>query len=148
MTCEKPLVILVDDDDVDAFILRKAFSRAEICVEFEHVLGCAELMERLFGDVESSTLTNKIPDVMLLDVNMPAINGFEVLRRLRSFEKTIAIPIVMFTTSSLPDDVKKSYAMGANSYIVKPNNIDELVECVKGFHSYWFNRVQLPSLAS
>lgn len=144
MTSDHPLVILVDDDDVDAFILRKAISRAAVGIEFEHVIGGDELMSRLENNANSS---GKFPDVMLLDINMPAVNGFEVLRRLRSSEKTLAVPVVMFTTSNLIDDIKKSYELGANSYIVKPNNIDELVNFVKDFYDYWFNRVQLPSLA-
>ncbi len=147
MTSDNPLVILVDDDDVDAFILRRAFHRAEVDINFEHVFGCDELMARLNGDDEASAAPAKFPDVMLLDVNMPSVNGFEVLRRLRSSDKTISIPVVMFTTSSLPEDIKRSYALGANSYIVKPSNIDELVEFVKSFHTYWFNRVQLPTFA-
>ena len=133
------MIMLVDDDDEDAFVLRKAFSGGLVAVDFEHLLGGGELMTYLSGAPRPT------PSMILLDINMPGMDGFQVLRKLRAEEATRVIPVCMFTTSSLADDIDRAYREGANSYFVKPNSVEGLRKFVDSFDEYWFQRAQLPT---
>jgi CheY-like chemotaxis protein len=133
------MIVLVDDDDEDAFVLRKAFSGGRVAVDFEHLLGGGDLMTYLDGTPRSS------PSLILLDINMPGMDGFQVLRTLRSDDATRTIPVVMFTTSSLVEDIDRAYREGANSYFVKPSSVEDLRKFVDSFDQYWFQGAKLPS---
>ncbi len=137
------MIISVDDDDVDAFVLRKAFSRGRAAIEFEHLICGDDLMTYLNAATRSSSARS--PTVILLDINMPGMDGFQVLRRLRSDEATRSIPVVMVTTSDLPADIDRAYREGANSYYVKPSSVEELGKFVDSFDKYWFECAKLPS---
>ena len=137
------MIVLVDDDDEDAFVLRKAFSGGRIPVDFEHLLGGGDLMTYLSG--VSRLSADRSPSLILLDINMPGMDGFEVLRKLRSEEATRAIPVVMFTTSGLPEDIDRAYREGANSYFVKPSSVGDLRKFVDSIDQYWFQVAKLPT---
>lgn len=86
------------------------------------------------------------PDLVLLDLNMPGMSGYTVLREIKADEALKSIPVVILTTSSAPRDIDRSYANYANSYIVKPMNFEDFCnEVAKGLSNYWFRVVELPS---
>jgi CheY-like chemotaxis protein len=136
-------LLLVDDDEVDAYLIRKAFGLASVPLEFNHLMDGRDLNEYL-NRASAPPHKPAPPDIVLLDINMPAMNGFEVLRKLREFETVGHIPVVMLTTSTLPADVERAYREGANSFIVKPNSVDEMQAFAEGFSQYWFKLARLP----
>ena len=97
-------------------------------------------------ELKSEIENNKTsPDLILLDINMPIMDGFEFLDNIKSAERTKHIPVIVFTTSSSNVDVMKSYQKYANSYIVKPSNLDELMEVAKSIKTFWTKTASLPN---
>jgi CheY-like chemotaxis protein len=117
---DSPRILLVDDDENYLLVAQRALRRAGVPAAIETARDGAEVFHHLGlnGDgVEGPTLDNLA--VILLDLNMPVLDGWEVLRRLRGDRRTHRIPIVIISTSDRPQDVEKSYELGANSFVVK-----------------------------
>ena len=85
------------------------------------------------------------PDLVLMDLNMPKISGFEVLEQMKNDPKLSMIPVIILSTSSAEKDIVKSYQNHANSYIKKPIDFVEFIEVIKEVENYWFSTVQIPS---
>ncbi len=138
-------VLLVDDNDADVKIAVRAFQHATLknhlhvvnngqaCVDFVRHQGLYEDRSRY-----------PRPDLILLDISMPVMDGFGVLQNLKADPRTCSIPIIVLTGSNNDDDIKKSYAGGANSFIRKPVTYEEFVEVVDLFNLYWHRIVTLP----
>ncbi|MCH7471817.1 response regulator, partial [bacterium] len=138
-------ILMVDDDPDDCQLVTEALQEAGLANELRFAEDGEELMDYLhhrgkFADPASSPT----PDLILLDLNMPKMDGREALKEIKSNRKLKLIPIVVFTTSQSEQDILRSYDLGVNSYIVKPSAFSELVDVVKILESYWFNTVQLP----
>jgi CheY-like chemotaxis protein len=86
------------------------------------------------------------PNLILLDLNLPRLSGFEVLRQLKAHDTYCVIPIIVMTTSADGDDILRCYQYHANSYIVKPNSIDTLQETVVALEKFWFTAAKLPKI--
>ena len=116
----KPLLLLVDDNPEDVTIALRAIRRAEFPVDVLTLGNGREALEALdlYGD-GSRGRKPLLPQVIFLDLRMPQIDGFEVLKRLRSASRTRSIPVVVVSSSERPEDVRRSYDLGANSYLVK-----------------------------
>jgi two-component system response regulator len=114
----RPLLLLIDDNSDDVSIALRAIGRAGLPVEVETRRNGREALEALHlcedGDGEPLR-----PQVIFLDLRMPQVDGFEVLRRLRHAARTRDIPVVVISSSQRPEDVRRSYELGANSYLVK-----------------------------
>lgn len=116
----KPLLLLVEDNPEDVTIALRAIRRAELPVDVMTLGNGREVIQALDLDGDSPHGQKPLaPQVIFLDLQMPQIDGFEVLERLRSARKTQAIPVVVVSSSERPEDVRRSYALGANSYLVK-----------------------------
>lgn len=116
----RPLLLLVDDNPDDVMIALRAIRRAGLPVEVQTLGNGREALEALDLDDNGSPRRAPLePQVIFLDLRMPLVDGFEVLRRLRSAPQTRSIPVVMVSSSERPEDVRRSYALGANSYLVK-----------------------------
>ena len=87
------------------------------------------------------------PDLILLDLNMPRVNGHEALDIIKSNEKLRRIPIVVLSTSESSDDIEKTYDLGVNSFITKPSSFEQLVKMADGLKRYWLEIVELPPSA-
>ena len=142
----KPYTILmVDDDSEDCLLLRDALQE----IGLPHVLRFVRDGEELFdylcrrGEHESPQQAPR-PDLILLDLKMPKMDGREVLRALKSQRQFRRIPVVALTTSTARDDVECSYDMGVNSYITKPVTFRDLVDIISVLCRYWFEVVELP----
>lgn len=128
-------ILLVEDnqDDIDLTIraLRKSNILNEIIVKKDGEEALAYLFKEVPADIE------KIPAVILLDINMPKVNGIEVLKQIKENERTKHIPVVMLTTSKEEKDLFDSYNLGCNSYIRKPVDFNQFADAVKGVGLYW-----------
>lgn len=120
MTTDPPRVLLVDDDENYLLVAQRALRRAGVPAEIETARDGAEVFRHLgLDEHENGHDTLKGLAVILLDLNMPVLDGWEVLRRLRADRRTHQIPVVVISTSDRPQDVQKSYELGANSFVVK-----------------------------
>lgn len=134
-------ILLAEDNADDVFLLEQAFKKAGATSRIVAVSDGAEVLQFL---QRGEAQTAAPPDLLLLDLNMPRMNGFEVLKALRS-----ATPpwrdmfVIVFSASGLPRDVTEAYALGANAFVVKPNRIDQLVSFVSVLHQ-WVRFLALP----
>ncbi len=135
----EPYVLLVEDNLDDQELLLRAFRRNRI----EHKVRVAhdglEACDILFEDTEGGT-----PILVLLDLNLPRMNGIDVLRRIRQNERTSLLPVVVLSSSREQEDVVRSYTLGANSYVRKPVDFSEFVETTRQLGQYWLQINQPP----
>lgn len=143
-----PVVLMVDDDPDDVFLTQRAFKGIEWKGKFQSVSSADELFELLGMNDSSSVVTPVIdcPDIVILDLNMPLKNGFEVLQAVRTHEQYAQLPIVVLSTSAHDDDIKRAYQLGANSFITKPVTPGDMVSLAERFRDYWFGLSRLPAL--
>jgi two-component system, response regulator len=146
-TALQPLVMIAEDDADDRLMMTEAF--AERCPDcrlcFAH--DGAQLMRLLGNEAlpdERADWSEERPDLVLLDLNMPLLDGREALRRIKADPALRQLPTVVMTTSANEDDVRFCYDAGANSYIVKPTSYSELLEIVSALNRYWIKTVALP----
>jgi two-component system response regulator len=125
-------ILLVEDDRDDAELAIAALEGARLLNKIVHLKDGEETFRYLFEKPP-----DLLPCVVLLDLKMPKIDGFDVLRRIRSEERTKNLPVVVLTSSKEERDIARSYGLGANSYIVKPVDFDQFVSCVKELGLYW-----------
>jgi CheY-like chemotaxis protein len=136
-------VLLVEDNDDDVYLTRRAFRAAKFLVNLHHVTDGKKCMAFLrkqppYADVPT-------PDLILLDLNMPIMDGREVLAEIVKDEALRHLPVVVLTTSHEAEDVEKMYKLRCNSYITKPVDFEQFVEAVKKFKDYWLSVVVLPN---
>ena len=133
-----PIVVIVDDDYEDAYSLKREIHRYREDVICDTVVSGAELFEYLncSGKFEAKTYTHA-PSVILMDINMPLENGFEVLKQLRNDPAHKFLSVVMFSTSDSNDDIRNAYKAGANSYIQKPANLNDMREIAEKLCDFW-----------
>ena len=132
------MILLVEDNRDDEALTLRALRKSRITNEVIVVRDGAEALEYLFGTGRyQGRDTTVMPDLVLLDLKLPKIDGLEVLRRLRASEGTRALPVVILTSSAEEQDVLKSYGLGANSYIRKPVDFDEFTEAARQLGVYW-----------
>ncbi|ATD66448.1 MULTISPECIES: response regulator [Luteimonas] len=131
-------ILLIEDNPDDAELTRIAFSEAGIDSQLVVVGDGAEALDYLFarGAHEARNAAD-LPSIVLLDLNLPKLDGREVLQALRANPATRGLPVVVLTTSTEPFDVEASYALGVNSYIRKPVDFKKFVEVVKQIGLYW-----------
>jgi len=127
----KKLILLVEDNPDDEFLTRDALRTGGVSHDVVVVRDGAEAVEWIFAP-ETAT-----PDLVLLDLKLPKMSGFDVLERIRSNGSTRGLPVVILTSSSEVQDIQRSYGMGANSYVRKPVNFSEFVRAVQALGVYW-----------
>ncbi len=126
-----PPILLVEDNQNDIDLTIYAFSKAKFVNPIEVCRDGVEAIERM----ESWENGSRKPLCILLDINTPKVSGLEVLTLLK--QKYPAIPVIMLTSSSEPIDIERAYNLGANSYIVKPVELDKFLEIAKQIKLYW-----------
>ena len=140
-----PIVILMADDDDDDYLLtKKALAESRLLNEMRRVRDGEELMDYLHRRADFNEENAPRPGVILLDLNMPRMDGREALREIKTDEKFRNIPIVVFTTSKAEEDIFKTYQLGVNSFITKPVTFDNLTKVMRALGNYWFEIVELP----
>lgn len=142
----KPMVILMADDDDDDFLLtQKALKQSKLLNTLIRVKDGEELLDYLLGRNDfTDRSAYERPGVILLDLNMPRMDGREALKQIKSNDDLNDIPVVVFTTSKAEEDIYKSYKLGVNSFITKPVTFDNLIQVMQTLGKYWFEIVELP----
>jgi CheY-like chemotaxis protein len=129
-------ILLVEDNPDDVELTLRAFKKYNLANEITVARDGEEALEILFN-TQRDFLRGKRPELILLDLKLPKVEGLEVLRQIKSHPQTQPIPIVVLTSSREEDDLIKSYQLGVNSYIRKPVNFDKFIEVVKQLGLYW-----------
>lgn len=131
-------ILLVEDNPDDVELTRLAFDEAKIANQLAVVGDGAEALDYLFARGRFSDRDPAdLPSLVLLDLNLPKVDGREVLQAIRANEATRSLPVVVLTTSTEPFDVEATYALGVNSYIQKPVDFEQFVWAVKQVGLYW-----------
>lgn len=135
---DKRTILLVEDNPDDALLALRALRKHNVANDVTHVTDGEEALNYLFpSPSETVRDPHPLPDVVLLDLKLPKVDGFEVLRRIRSEELTKLLPVVILTSSKEEQDLANGYALGANSYIRKPVDFNQFVEAVRQLGLYW-----------
>ncbi|MBN1960496.1 MAG: response regulator [Deltaproteobacteria bacterium] len=136
---------MADDDEEDRLLTKEAFKEARLNNELRFVEDGQELLDYLNHHGNYSNINaNPLPDLILLDLNMPRMDGREALKEIKADPDLRHIPVVLLTTSKEEEDIIRSYNDGGNSFIVKPVSFSALIEVVIAINKYWFEIVKLP----
>lgn len=143
MTQTRPIeILLVEDNPGDVMLTQEAFSEAKISNNLQVTRDGEEAIAYLKKENSYEHATR--PDLILLDLNLPKVNGGEVLTYIKSDKALMRIPVIVLTSSEAEKDIIKSYNLHANSYIIKPINFDQFVKAVNAIENFWFSVVALP----
>ena len=139
----KPVeVLLVEDDEDDVLLTREALKDSKVIVSMTVVQDGEEALKRLRRQPPFET--SPVPDLILLDLNLPRVSGREVLKELKADPVLRKIPVVVLTTSAADTDVLKCYDLGANCYITKPVDFEQFQRIIKVIDEFWLTIVKLP----
>lgn len=139
------IVVVADDDEDDRLMTREAFQESGLANKVLFVQDGVELMDYMyrrgkFADPESSPR----PGLILLDLNMPRMDGHEALKLLKSDEALRPIPVTIFTTSKAQEDIVRTYGLGSNCFVTKPVSFTGLVDTIRQLGNFWFDLVEIP----
>lgn len=138
-------ILLVEDNSNDAELTMRALKKRNLANRVFHAKDGAEALEFLFANGSySERRVENVPKVIMLDLKLPKVDGIEVLRQLKGDERTKTIPVVVMTSSREDNDLTECYALGVNSYIVKPVEFEEFVKAVSEMGFYWLLLNQTP----
>ncbi len=138
-------ILLVEDNPADVKITQRALREGGLPVDLLVVRDGQEAVEYLMrqGTYEAQS-DWRVPDLILLDINLPRLNGLQVLERIRSTPALRTTPVVVLTTSRRQEDVQQMYAAGANTYIEKPQDFNRFVQVLQTIQRYWLETALLP----
>jgi two-component system response regulator len=141
-----PLVLVAEDSVQDRMIIEEAFREAGIAAELRFVEDGEELLDYLNrrGRYAAGEDAAPWPAVVLLDINMPRVNGHEAMRAIRADPLLRNLPVVALSTSDSPKQIAQAYAVGVNSFLTKPARFPAFVELIRLFGGYWLQGVRLP----
>jgi CheY-like chemotaxis protein len=146
LTQGKPITILIADDDADdRFLTKEALLESRLANDLRFVEDGEELLDYLHRRGKyADPATSPRPGLILLDLNMPRVDGREALREIKANPDLRRIPIVVLTTSKTEEDIYRSYDLGVSSFISKPVSFEGLADVMKTLTKYWFEIVELP----
>jgi CheY-like chemotaxis protein len=145
MTTDNNTILLVEDSDEDYYTTKRAFEKGRLANHLRRVTDGQQALDYLFHKGEYQDADKyPLPAIILLDLNLPGLDGRDVLRKLKADEKSKRIPVIVLTTSSDQNDIDQCYHVGANSYIQKPVDVNNFVTALQRLVDYWFEVVILP----
>lgn len=136
-------ILLIEDNPADQKLTLRAFAMGAQNTELIFMNDGLEAFQYL-DEILNEKSKNTIPDIILLDINMPRIDGKTFLKKIKENDATRSIPVIMLTTSDLERDVKESYDLGANAYLNKPVSMSEFIELAKLIEDFWHKTSILP----
>jgi len=134
-------ILLIEDNQGDIWFVKEVFSgflKTELVVKSNGISAIEYLKESAYSG------TNKLPDLIILDLNLPGKNGEEILKELKDDSMLSGIPVIVMSTEDDKKVINKIYRSGANCFIVKPGNADDYVKVVESVGKFWLNTVRLP----
>jgi len=135
---ESKVILLVEDNPRDETLTLRALKKSNIVNEIVVARDGVEALDYIFGTGSyAGRDTNEMPQLILLDLKLPKVDGLEVLRKIRADEHTRRLPVVIFTSSNEEEDLIKSYNLGANSYVRKPVDFEQFMEATRQLGMYW-----------
>ncbi len=135
-------ILLVEDNPGDADLTRETLEEGELILDISVVSDGAQAVEFLLRRGAYTAAT--IPDLIILDLNLPKLDGRGVLAEIRTYERLRKIPIVVLTSSDAESDIAQSYSLGANCYVTKPRDLEGYQATVRSIESFWFMVAKLP----
>ena len=143
------VILLIEDNKSDEELTLRALNKHNIGNQVVVLRDGAAALDYLFGrGTHAGRDTQALPQVVLLDLNLPKVGGLEVLRAIRGDERTKLLPVVILTSSQEDSDLARGYASGANSYVVKPVDFTQFAEAVRRLGLYWLVLNQPPPTSS
>ncbi|PZA08671.1 MULTISPECIES: response regulator [unclassified Meiothermus] len=133
-------ILLVEDNPADVFLMEAALELGEL----PHTLLLARDGQEALELLRGARSQDSLPDLILLDLNLPRLSGFDVLQAIRQDPQLSHLTVVVFTTSNAHSDVQRAYALQANAYVVKPPGLDDLLRIISQLKSFWFEAASLP----
>jgi CheY-like chemotaxis protein len=131
-------ILVAEDDPTDAYFFQRAFRRGGLPVALHFVRDGQEVIDYLNGTGPfADRAAHPLPQLVLLDLKMPRLNGFDVLERVRAQPGFKNLQMVIFSSSDEARDINRAYGLGANGYLVKPHSMDELTALVERFKKFW-----------
>ena len=137
-------ILLVDDSEDDIHMAQEVFSKLNLPHKLDTAMNAAQALDYLSCSGKYSGRKKVPPDLLLLDINMPGMDGLELLKRLKTDKNHKKIPVIMLTTSASRDGIRKSFEHGAASFITKPNSFDDYRDLIAQFSKYWISVSALP----
>ncbi|MGK9476560.1 response regulator [Melioribacter sp. OK-6-Me] len=137
------VILLIEDDFAHAEIVKRSIENSEFKIDLIHLFDGKEGLDFIFK-AGKYTENNIQPDIILLDIRLPRINGFEFLQKIKNNDTFKVIPIVILSTSSNQSDIDKAFELGANSYLVKPLSFDRYKGMFQKFTDYWIGENFFP----
>ncbi|MFA7239768.1 MAG: response regulator [Sulfuricellaceae bacterium] len=138
-------ILLIEDNPGDVRLTREALKEARININLNVANDGLEAMKMLHQ--EAPYANQPLPDLVLLDLNMPRMDGREVLRLIKTDDNLKRIPVVILTTSAAETDILQAYGLHANCYITKPVELEQFMDIVKSIEGFWLTVVKLPKAA-
>jgi CheY-like chemotaxis protein len=142
---DSKIILLAEDSPDDVFLIRSAFKKNGFRDSIHVVSNGEEVLRYLKGEgAYADRKQYPVPHLLLLDLNMPRLNGFEVLSWIRARQEWMCLPVIVLTTSFYGPEIKRAYDSGANSFITKPPDFSDLVASLKELGEHWLRRAILP----
>jgi len=137
MNLEPIKILLIEDNPGDVELVKIGFQEAKVANEIQVITDGQTAIDFFEND-------NDMPDVVLLDINLPKIDGFEILKFIRTKSIVPNLPVIILTSSETEFDINKSYASNANSFVSKPVDFDKFSQAIKSLGNFWLSVVKLP----
>lgn len=131
---------MIDDSPADAGLVDRALKKMKVRYDFTVYHDGPTALQQ----IQAIPTERELPDLILLDLNMPGIKGHDILQALKNDERLNAIPVVVLSTSSAPEDITLAYRRQANAYVNKPSELNEFQDAVEKIYSFWFDAALLP----
>jgi CheY-like chemotaxis protein len=141
-TSNRFVVLLVEDEPADVHLTKMAFKESRLLVDVQDVGDGVEALSFLLREGRYSDAPK--PDLILLDLNMPRMDGKTFLKRIKQFEAFSHIPVVVLTTSAAEIDILESYDLGCAGYVTKPVDLEQFLSAIRNVEDYWLTLVKLP----
>ncbi|NHN47018.1 response regulator [Halostella sp. JP-L12] len=137
-------ILLVEDNPGDVRLTREAFGMADVETSIRAVSDGDEALDFFTECRDDDSIT--APDLVLLDLNLPRVHGFDVLDEIRDDPDFARLPVLVLTSSAADEDIAQSYDLRANAHLTKPDSLGEFVELVEAVEEFWFEQARLPPL--
>lgn len=142
---KSPVILMADDDSDDQLLVKDALAEAGVAHTLRFAKNGIELLDYLnHRGAHADSAASPVPQLVLLDLNMPLKGGREVLHEMKNDPALRRIPVVVLSTSKADTDIRQAYDLGANSFVTKPAMFGDLVKLMKRLSEYWFETVHLP----